>query len=136
MTETGQEKRMVVEYVQRKKRWENLDDSAKLAKKEFEAIQTLMEEYLTNAQKDSTASYEYYGRIGRRQSQTYASCKKENMCKLVTYLKEIGREDLIVETVEKPTIKSFVVECENKGEKIPGFVNVHKNTVLVHYKPR
>lgn len=72
----------------------------------------------------ATAKYDGIGRVSLQKPELFASCKKEFQVDLYSYLRDIGRQDLMKETVHHKTLTSFAVEMTEKGEPLPEFITL------------
>lgn len=114
------EQDLVREYVQAKEQVETLEKQFKQAKDRFEKAQTVLIDDLQMRQASKTARYDAYGSISI--GKPIVGARAVNEEQLFTYLKEIGRDDLLKLTCHHRTLSSFVKEMLENGSEIPVFI--------------
>jgi len=114
------EKELVLEYKLAKDEVERLEEESKKAKDRFEKAQDKLVEELQTKGASQTAKYDGIGRITIMKPLVGARSKDEDV--LFDYLKQIGRDDLIKQTVHHRTLSSFVKEMLETGKEIPDFI--------------
>lgn len=107
-----------------------LDD----AKKMVENIETELIDLLQAEGKERTAKYEGVGFISLMSPRVYASCLKDNEEKLFSYLKGIGRDDMIRPTVNARTLSSLIKELIDEGKQVPECVNYYLKPSIRMYQ--
>lgn len=74
---------------------------------------------------EATAHYEGVGHFKLMKPRLYANVTKENQDRLLSFLQEIGREDLIKTVVMPQTLSTFVKERVENGEAVPEFIGYY-----------
>ncbi len=115
----NKEQELVAEYRKLKAEVEVAEEALSKKSKEFTSCKLSLIELLDSESKLRTAVYEGIGSISLTKPRVYASCNKENQATLFSYLAEVGRTDLIKETVNAQTLSSFVKENLEEGRAIP-----------------
>ena len=92
-----------------------------------------MHEYLVATGKSASAEYPGIGKVRLEDGPFIPSIKKEDTDNLKAYLVGIGRGDMVKETVNHGTLKTFVNDMLDRGEKLPDFINVYKEPKLKQY---
>lgn len=95
------------------------------ARKSVEEIEAELIDLLQAEGKERTAKYEGVGFISLMSPRVYASCLKDNEEELFSYLKGIGRDDMIRPTVNARTLSSLIKELIDEGKQIPECVNYY-----------
>lgn len=95
------------------------------AKREVEDLESEIIDLLQAEGKERTAKYEGVGFISLMSPRVYASCLKDNEEELFSYLKGIGRDDMIRPTVNARTLSSLIKELIDEGKQIPECVNYY-----------
>lgn len=92
---------------------------------EYGMIESELIELLEAKDANQTAKYDGIGHVTLLKPKLYASVKVENAPLLLTFLREIGRAELIKEGVNSATLSSFIAERIDKGEPVPEFVSYY-----------
>lgn len=117
-----EEKELVAEYRASKELMESLEEQLKEAKDRFEKAQKTLVDDLKLRQATQTAKYDGLGRVTLKKPIVGARSTDEDA--LFAYLKQIGREDLIKQTVHHRTLSAFVKESLENGtsDSLPVFI--------------
>jgi hypothetical protein len=95
------------------------------AQAEYDATESELIELLEAKGATKTAEYDGVGHVTLLKPQLYASVKKENTPLLLTFLREIGRAEMIKEAVNSKTLSSFVADRVKQGEGVPEFIGYY-----------
>ena len=123
--EKATERDLVLRFKRAKERREDLKDCLQNAQEEYEQSESRLIEFLEAHSAVSTARYEGLGYAQMQKPRLYASCRQEHIERLLSFLKERKREDLIKTTVMPQSLSSFVSESIEQGVEIPEFVNYY-----------
>lgn len=122
------ERDLLVDFKKKREALEIATEAKTAAQKEFDAAEMRLIEHLTNIGAESTASYDGLGYAKMSKPQVYASCLKENEDKLKEKLKEMGRTDIIKETIHPRSLSSLVGELLADGKQPPDVVKYYLKT--------
>ena len=103
------------------------------ASKEYDAVELELIEMLDAKDATKTAEYEGVGHVTMLKPRLFASVKVENMPLLLSFLRDIGRSELIKEVVHSSSLSSFVTERIDKGEPLPEFVGYYLKSSAKFY---
>jgi len=117
------EKELVVEYAQRKKRYEDLKSLCSEANQKLEETTQKIIEHLEDTGASSTAKYDGLGRITITSPVLYAKFEEENRGLVFDFLRENGMSDVIKETVHHSTLSSFIASLIKDGLPVPAFIS-------------
>ncbi len=120
-----EEKELVVEYVNRKRRLEEMKKTLDIAKDQLDETKSKIIEHLEDTGATATAKYEGLGRLTLKAPQLYAGIKEDYKEEAFNFLREQGMEDVIKETVHPGTLSSFIKGMIEEGEPIPAFIKTH-----------
>ena len=135
-TELATERDMLVRVMELKKKEEGIAAELKRVSKELANAEVALTESMLARGVKSTAKYDGIGWGTLEKPELYARCNKEYETQLFDFLKSVGRADLIKSTVHHATLKSFVKETIEKGEKgakLPEFIQYGFNNNLLTY---
>jgi hypothetical protein len=101
------------------------DLEAKLTdvKREYVRIESELVESLMADGKEATARYEDAGYCLLMQPKVRANVNKEFEDEFKSYLKSIGRDDIIKETIHPQTLCAFVKGALEDGQQLPDYVS-------------
>ena len=129
------EKELIIDYKQRKSVVQTLQDELFIAKKRRDETEAQLLELLDREDKTRSASYEGIGYVTAVKPRLFASCKEENVDNLFTFLKGLGREDLIKEKVHPGSLSTLIGERVEQGLDVPEFINYYlKQSIRVNDK--
>lgn len=114
------ERELVLEYKKAKDEVEQLEQQLREAKDRFDKAQTKLVEELQIKGASQTAKYDGLGKITVLKPLVGARSLDEE--KLFSYLKQIGRDDLMKMTVHHKTLSTFVKERLEVGDDVPDFI--------------
>jgi len=117
------ERELVIEYKAARDALRKAEDAKKECQRRFDEIQSKLVEDLEARDASSTAKYDV-GRVSLEKPRLFASVLKENQETLFSFLRKIGRDDLIKPGVHPSTLSSWVSEMTESGEALPEFINV------------
>lgn len=119
---------LVQKYIDLKHDVEGIEEILSKRKKETYACEQRIMELLDSESKERTAVYEGLGSISLTKPRVYASCKKENQESLFSYLRDVGREDLIKEGVHSGTLSTYVSEMLEEHKALPQCISFYLKT--------
>ena len=128
------EKELIVEYIQAKENKDALEKSLHLAQTVFDEIERQIIEHMEATGLKATATYEGLGYIQANKPKLHARYLKENSDKILSYVKEINREDLISVGVSPQKLSAFVAESIENGKEIPEFISWYLKPQIKLYK--
>ncbi len=123
--EKATERDLVIRFKHAKERRDDLKDCLQNAQVEYEKTEARLIEFLEAHSSVSTATYEGLGYAQMQKPRLYASCRQENMERLLAFLNEQKREDLIKTTVMPQSLSSFTSECIEQGVELPEFISYY-----------
>lgn len=123
--EKATERDLVICFKRAKERRDDLKDCLQNAQEEYEQAESRLIEFLEAHSAVSTARYEGLGYAQMQKPKLYASCRQEHIDRLLSFLREQRREDLIKTTVMPQSLSSFVSESIEKGVELPEFVTYY-----------
>jgi len=120
------EKDLVLRFKVTDKTVDDLELKLKTAKQDRNKAESALIEFLEANSAVATARYDGLGYAKMMKPRLYANCTKENEDQLFKYLKKIGREDMIKQTVTG--LNTFVSEFVETGEPVPEFIGYYLKT--------
>lgn len=123
--EKATERDLVLRFKRAKERRDDLKDCLQNAQEEYEQAESRLIEFLEAHSAVSTARYEGLGYAQMQKPRLYASCRQEHIDRLLSFLREQKREDLIKTTVMPQSLSSFTSECIEQGIELPEFVTYY-----------
>jgi len=123
--EKATERDLVIRFKHAKERRDDLKECLQNAQEEYEKTEARLIEFLEAHSAVSTAKYEGLGYAQMQKPRLYASCRQENMERLLSFLNEQKREDLIKTTVMPQSLSSFTSECIEQGVELPEFISYY-----------
>lgn len=126
------EKEMLVDYVNARKRYDELKSLASQAYTEVERATEKLLEYMEDIGTTSTAKYEGLGRVKVSKPILSVKFDEEHRKDLYDYLRREGLEDCIKESVHHATLSSIIRQKIQEGENVPEFIipSYRKNITL------
>jgi len=131
--EKANERDLVIRFKRAKERRNDLKDCLQDAQGEYEKAESRLIEFLEAHSAVSTAKYEGLGYAQMQKPRLYASCRQENMERLLAFLNEQKREDLIKTTVMPQSLSSFTSECIEHGIELPDCITYYLKPSLRLY---
>lgn len=125
MITQSKEMDLVFKYQAAKEMLAKIEAQHSEAKRVVEDLESEIIDLLQAEGKERTAKYEGVGFISLMSPRVYASCLKDNEEELFSYLKGIGRDDMIRPTVNARTLSSLIKELIDEGKQIPECVNYY-----------
>lgn len=110
------------------KKVKDINTSLKIAKKELDEIETALIEYLDNETATATAKYDGLGYVRMNKPRPKASCKEENHEKLIEYLTQIERKDMIKNKFNG--LSEYVKGLLKEGKEVPECIGYYFVTTL------
>ena len=124
---------LVKKFQEAKLRRDNAEQEFEDADTEYDLIESELIEFLEARDATKTAEYDGLGHVTLLKPKLYASVKVENKPLLFTFLRDIGRAEMIKEDVNAKTLSSFVAESLDKGEPVPEFVGYYLKSSAKFY---
>lgn len=124
---------LLYEYTDARKNRDRLkalleDAQERLNQAESRLIETLQEKGAT-----ATAKYDGLGYVALSKPKVYASYRKEDEEQVFNYLRSIGENDIIKDSVHPSSLSSVVARLIEDGREIPDQVNYYLKTGLRLY---
>ena len=119
------EKELLEQFAKARETLERLKDEKSEAEKSFLLAKLKLIEYMSQAGISSTAKHDGIGFVTMEKPVIRASCTVDNKESLFTWLKSIGRDDLIRYDVHPATLSSFVGETLEQGVSMPEFLTYY-----------
>lgn len=116
---------LVVKLRDARNRRDELEESLKAAKAEYDKLEAALIEAMTANGQEATARYEGLGYVRMMKPRLYASFRKENEGSVFKFLEDSGRSDLIKPTVNASSLSSFVSELVEGGKEVPPVVSYY-----------
>lgn len=124
-TQRATERDLVQELKSSRDEIEKIELKLKAAKEREIKAEAALIELLEAHGAEATGQYEGLGKFKLMKPRLYANVTKENQDKLLSFLQEIGREDMMKTTVMPQTLSTFVKERIENGEAIPEFIGYY-----------
>ena len=118
------EKTLVEEYRKTYDALAEAQEAKKAADSAFQQAKAKLIENLEARDATATAKYDGIGRVSLGRPDLFAQVDKANEDILFSYLKGIGRADLLKETVHWKTLSSFAGEMTQAGKNLPEFIKL------------
>ena len=131
--EKATERDLIIRFKHAKGRRDDLKECLQSAQEEYEKTEARLIEFLEAHSAVSTATYEGLGYAQMQKPRLYASCRQENMDRLLAFLNEQKREDLIKTTVMPQSLSSFTSECIEQGVELPDCISYYLKPVFRLY---
>ena len=131
--EKATERDLVIRFKHAKERRNDLKECLQDGQEEYEKAESRLIEFLEAHSAVSTAKYEGLGYAQMQKPRLYASCRQENMERLLAFLNEQKREDLIKTTVMPQSLSSFTSECIEHGIELPDCITYYLKPSLRLY---
>lgn len=133
MLPTINEQELVSQYKAQNEAVKELEAKLKEADKALEETKAKLTELMQAQGKERTATYEGVGYVSLIKPKVRANCLEEFKPNLFEYLRYIGREDLVKETVNPQSLSSFVKEKLENGDSLPEFINYYLEPQIRFY---
>lgn len=114
---------LVVRFREAKLKKEEAEEAYKFAVAEYDKAESELIEMLNARNATKTAEYNGLGHVTLLKPRLYASVLEVNNDKLIKYLRENNRADLIKEVVNSQSLSAFVKEVLESGGQVPEFIN-------------
>lgn len=137
-TETSNdlEKQLLEQYRDQKDKVETLSHLLKEENEKFEEAEAKLVKLLEDDDKTATARYEGLGHVCIVEGAAYASVEAGRMPDVMEYVKGIGREDMIKESIHSSTLSTFVRELLKRNDPLPPGVTFYKPKTLRFYQAK
>lgn len=119
MEEAKDERALLIAYKEAKQQRDNAEASLKTLQGRVYALEAQLIEAMNAKGAEATARYDGIGYAKLMKPRLYASFKKEDEDTIKSFLRQIGREDLIRETVHPSSLSAFVAESLEIGSELP-----------------
>jgi hypothetical protein len=116
---------LVVTFQKAELRKDAAEAELKTATMEYDMAESKLIELLEAKNATKTAEYSGIGHVTMLKPRLFARVDVGNNEILFSYLRNIGRAELIKEVVYPPTLSSFTTELISKGEKPPEFISYY-----------
>lgn len=110
------------------------DDALKALKRDYETGVSELIELLRANGKEATAKYEGLGFVSLGKPQLYASYKKDNQDTIFDWVKSLGREEIIKDSIHPATFSSFVSELLAENKPLPEEVSYYLKPNVKFYE--
>lgn len=107
------------------------DNKVKELRKEYDALEVQLIEYMNERDMRRTATFDGIGHATLERPRLYASVTEENKSEVFKWLHGIGRGDLIRETVHPSTLSTFVREMQENGKEVSDKISVFLKTKIL-----
>lgn len=128
------EKEMLIQLKLARQKCDELKSQSVEADRELDRIETQIVDYLEAKQASSSAKYDGIGYVTIEKPKLHASVNKEDRPKLIEYLKNLGKSDLVIETIPNKSLNEFVKECLTEGFELPDYINHYFERVVKLYQ--
>lgn len=129
------EKMLLSEYVAARVRVDELSDELKDAKDKLNVAQHNLYNYMEENEIGRTASHDGMGFVTLSDDvNPRAYVLKEYEMDLLDYLRNIGRDDMIRETVHHMTLNTFVKQALEEGHELPEFIKMSPERKMRFYR--
>lgn len=119
------EEQLLQNYVSARNRVDAEKTILKEAEAQLEEAESRIVEFLESSNKKDTGLYPGIGKLSITVPQVFASIKEENKSAGFEYLKQMNRADLIKETVNAQSLRSFIKEVMESGKSIPDCISYY-----------
>jgi len=127
------ERELVVKYSMSCDDVDDLEARLKAAKKKKDAIELQLIEHLRSIDAKTTAKYEGIGSVTAVKPRLYASYNQGQAGDVFAWLEEIGRDELIKETVHPSSLSALVKDRLEEGFPPPECVSYYfKESVRIN----
>lgn len=127
------EKKLLEIFVVAKDDVEKLTTLLDMATKKKNKIEDKLIKLLEDDDKSASARYDDLGHVIIVEGAAYASIEKGRADDVIAYLKSIGRDDMIRNSVHSATLSSYVRECLKENKDIPPGTTFYKPKGLRFY---
>lgn len=132
-TATPTERQLMESFLEARATVDRMTEELKEATKTRDDIEATLIKILQDEGKNATARYEGLGHLTLINGAAHASIQKGWQGAVKDYLKAIGREDLIKETIAAASLSAFVRECLKQNTEIPPGVTFYSPQYLNFY---
>lgn len=119
------EKDLLIDLRKAKLRLEQAIKEKTMAEKEFDKLEAIIVEMLTEKDAKVTAKYDGIGSVTLLKPLVRAEYKKEFEPQVFDFLKTKGEDTLIKLTVHPQSFYGFVGRCLERGDKLPEFITYY-----------
>lgn len=129
------ERELLKEYVTARTDKEQFEAKASAAGKEMETAKNKLVEYLEDMGKKSTGKYDDLGSLLIKEPIATFKVQEDHKDEIPDWVKSIGAEKVIKETINFQTLQSLFRERIDKSESIPDFVEIRYVPQVAYNKP-
>lgn len=133
---TESEKQLIEKFVQQRQFVDDLKIQLAEATKERDDLEARIIKNLADEGKQASARYDGLGHVIICVGAAHASIQKGMAEEVQKYLKNIGREDMVKETVAASSLSAYVRECLQKNDPIPEGVSFYIPQFLRFYEAK
>ena len=119
------EKQLIEKFIAQKKVVEDMTLELKESTKLRDDLEARLMQLLEVEGKAATAKYEGLGHCAIITGAAHASIQKGMADSVKDYLKSIGREDIVKETIAAASLSAFVRECLSQNKELPNGVTFY-----------
>lgn len=123
------EKEMLAKVIELREIEENLTKSLKNASEDLKNAETSLMEYMESKEIKSF-NIDGLGSASINKPRLYANVKKEDEEKMISFLDECGRGDLVKPTVNRASLSQFVNALLEEGKAVPEFISIFMKPML------
>jgi len=133
-TATSNELDLLKRVKDARQRCAEIDEAKKKADGELDEAEGKLIGFMADMGIKSTAKYEGIGFASLDKPELFARCNKPDQEKLIAYLKDNGRADLIKPSIHHKSLSGYVGELLESGGNIPEFIQYGFKQTLKVYK--
>lgn len=130
------EKDYVEKIITLKAKLKQLKDETTAIEKDLQRTIDELVDMMTIEGKTETATYDGIGFIKIREPRIFARCNSEYFEDLKSWLKSIGRDDVIKETVHPSSLSQVVKEYITEGKDLPEIISYYIKPQITVYDRR
>ena len=130
---TETEKQLIEQFIHQKQFVDDLKLQLAEATKLRDDLEAKIIKNLMDDGKSATAKYDGLGHLTIVEEAAHASIEKGRQDDVKAYLREIGREDLIKETIAPASLSTYVRECLKTNSELPPGVSFYRGQHLNFY---
>lgn len=120
------ERQLIENFLIAKEEVETITKHLKDATKLRDDLEARIIKNLKDEEKTASAKYENLGHVCVIEGAAHASIQKGMQEAVQKYLIEIGREDIIKETISASTLSAYVRECLSQNKELPPGVTFYR----------
>ena len=133
MSDQNQERELLEKYCECRRKVATMKEALDEASAAFDQAEERLLNLMELEGKKKTAEYAGIGFLAIEKPSVYASCAEENKPALFDYLRSIGRDDIIKETVNAKSLSSVVKENLEAGTGVPECISYYLKQTVKFY---